>query len=246
MNSLIDKIVVVTGGSGLIGRSLLEKIRREGGIPVNADLSPAGAADDSFVSCDITSEADIQALVDQVVARYGRIDGWVNNAFPRTADWGARFEDIPGDSWRRNVDIQMNSVFTCCQLALRQMSAQKQGSIVNVGSIYGVVGPDFGVYQSTEMTSAAAYSAIKGGVVNFTRYLASYFGPQGIRVNCVSPGGLFDHQPEAFVNQYAKKVPLRRMAVPEDIAPAIAFLLSDEASYITGHNLMVDGGWTAI
>lgn len=246
MHSLADKIVVITGGSGLLGRALLRHVRHEGGIAVNADLSPAGADDEGFVRCDITDEDAVRALVDEVVARHGRIDGWVNNAYPRTADWGARFEDIPDASWKRNVDLQLNSVFTCCQQVLRHMSERKAGSIVNIASVYGVVGPDFGVYRSTEMTMPAAYSAIKGGVVNFTRYLASYYGPQGVRVNCVSPGGVFDHQPEVFVRQYEERVPLRRMARPEDIPPAVAFLLSDGSSYVTGHNFMIDGGWTCI
>jgi NAD(P)-dependent dehydrogenase (short-subunit alcohol dehydrogenase family) len=246
MGSLTDKVVVVTGGSGLIGSALLKRVREEGGISINADLNPAGEDADGFIHCDITSEEEIRALVDEVVARYGRIDGWVNNAYPRTKDWGARFEDIPGDSWRRNVDLQMNSVFTCCQLVLQHMGTRKAGSIVNIASVYGVVGPDFGVYRATEMTMPAAYSAIKGGVVNFTRYLASYYGPRGVRVNCVSPGGVFDHQPEAFVKQYEERVPLRRMARPEEISPAVVFLLSDQSSYVTGHNLMIDGGWTCI
>lgn len=246
MSSLADKIVVITGGGGLIGRSLVKQVRGDGGIAINADLNPAEGDEEGFIKCDITSEDQVQALVDEVVARYGRIDGWVNNAYPRTKDWGTRFEDIPVDSWSRNVDLQMNSVFLGCQLALRHMSTRKAGSIVNVASMYGVVGPDFEVYNGTEMTMPAAYSAIKGGVVNFTRYLASYYGPQGVRVNCVSPGGVFDGQPELFVKQYEEKVPLRRMARPEEISPPVAFLLSDQSSYVTGHNLMIDGGWTCI
>ena len=246
MNSLVGKIVVITGGSGLIGRALVKQVREEGGIAINADLQPAEGDEEGFIKCDITSEEQVQALVDEVVSRHGVINGWVNNAYPRTKDWGTRFEHIPVDSWRKNVDLQMNSVFLGCQLALRHMSEQKAGSIVNIASMYGVVGPDFGVYDGTEMTMPAAYSAIKGGVVNFTRYLASYYGPQGVRVNCVSPGGVFDGQPELFVKQYDAKVPLRRMARPEEISPAVSFLLSDQSSYVTGHNLMVDGGWTCI
>lgn len=246
MSSLADKIVVITGGSGLIGRSLVRQVREDGGIAINADLNPADGDEEGFIKCDVTSEHQVQALVDEVVTRYGRFDGWVNNAYPRTKDWGARFEDIAVDSWSKNVDLQMNSVFLGCQLALRHMGTRKAGSIVNIASIYGVVGPDFGVYNGTEMTMPAAYSAIKGGVVNFTRYLASYYGPRGVRVNCVSPGGVFDGQPELFVTQYEEKVPLRRMARPDEISPAVAFLLSDQSSYVTGHNLMVDGGWTCI
>jgi NAD(P)-dependent dehydrogenase (short-subunit alcohol dehydrogenase family) len=109
-----------------------------------------------------------------------------------------------------------------------------------------LVGPDFGVYDGTEMTMPAAYSAIKGGVVNFSRYLASYYGPDNIRINCVSPGGIFDNQNDIFIKQYERRVPMRRMGLPADIAPSVTFLLSDAAGYITGHNLMVDGGWTII
>ena len=120
------------------------------------------------------------------------------------------------------------------------------GSIINIASIYGVVGPDFTVYDKTSLTMPAGYSAIKGGLINLTRYMASYFGPNNIRVNCVSPGGIFDNQDINFVKNYMKKVPLGRMGLPEDIAPSVAFLLSDDSKYITGQNLIIDGGWTAI
>jgi NAD(P)-dependent dehydrogenase (short-subunit alcohol dehydrogenase family) len=126
------------------------------------------------------------------------------------------------------------------------MKKQGSGSIVNIGSTYGVVSPDFTVYDGTEMTSPAAYTAIKGGVINFTRYLAAYFGKHGVRANCVSPGGIFDNQNPIFVKNYEHKVPLKRMGKPSDIAGPVAFLLSDDAAYVTGHNLMADGGWTCI
>ena len=123
----------------------------------------------------------------------------------------------------------------------------KEGSsFVNFGSIYGVCGNDFTVYEGTQMTSAAAYPAIKAGIINFTRYLASYIGHKGIRANCVSPGCVFDNQNPIFVENYSHRSPLKRMARAEEMAPAVSFLLSDGASYITGHNLMVDGGWSAI
>ena len=126
------------------------------------------------------------------------------------------------------------------------MSKQKSGSIVNMASIYGVLGADFSVYEGTTMTMPAAYSAIKGALINFTRYVASYFGPQQVRVNCVSPGGIFDNQNDVFIENYCKKVPMRRLGIPEDISPAVAFLLSDDSKYITGQNIIVDGGWTSI
>ena len=126
------------------------------------------------------------------------------------------------------------------------MKNKNHGSIVNMASVYGIVGPDFSVYEGTEMTMPAAYAAIKGGIVNFTRYLSSYFGKNNIRVNAVSPGGVFNNQPNQFVENYIRKVPLQRMAKPDDISPAVVFLLSDDSSYITGQNIAIDGGWTAI
>jgi NAD(P)-dependent dehydrogenase (short-subunit alcohol dehydrogenase family) len=127
------------------------------------------------------------------------------------------------------------------------MKSQKFGSIVNITSIYGVVGNDFTVYDNTGgMTSPAAYSAIKGGVINFTRYLASYYGKHNVRINCVSPGGIFNSQNDVFVSNFESKVPMRRMGNPDDISGPVAFMLADESKYITGQNLIVDGGWTAI
>jgi len=141
--------------------------------------------------------------------------------------------------------MQMNTTFLFIQKIMSELLKTK-GAIVNMTSIYGVVGNDLTIYENTSINTAAPYSAIKGGVINFTRYLASYYGRQGVRVNCVSPGGIFDNQHETFVANYEKKVPMGRMGKPDDIAPAVSFLLSDEAKYITGQNLIVDGGWTVI
>jgi NAD(P)-dependent dehydrogenase (short-subunit alcohol dehydrogenase family) len=246
MFSLKDKIIVITGGSGLLGSLYCEWINKAGGVAINADINCNKNLDAQEYYCDISCSSSIKELIAALVSRYGKIDGWVNNAYPRTSDWGTKFENIPIESWRENVDKHQNGYFLCCQIVLEQMRKQGFGSVINLGSIYGIVGPDFSIYEGTEMTMPAAYAAIKGAVINLTRYLASYYGPFGVRVNCISPGGIFDNQPESFVKRFSAKTPLRRMGKPEDIAPAIIYLLSDETAYITGHNLAVDGGWTAI
>ena len=243
---LKDKVIIVTGGSGLIGREIIKYLSSENAITVNVDMNVETDIKNGLAHCDITSETSIKACIDRVMKIYNRIDGLVNNAYPRTKDWGTKFEEVTMESWRKNVDMQMNSVFYFCQKVLAIMAEQKAGAIVNIGSIYGVVGNDFTLYEGYGGTSPAAYSAIKGGIVNFTKYLASYYGSKGIRINCVSPGGIKDQQHPSFIERYENKTPLKRMGRAEDIAPAVAFLLSDDASYITGHNLMVDGGWTSI
>lgn len=246
MRGLSGKVILVTGGSGLLGQAIVSRLREEQAVAINADVSCETDWEAGNVKADVTSPESTDALIEAVLSRYGRIDGLVNNAYPRTADWGSAWEKITLEAWRKNVDMQLNAVFYITQQVTQRMVEGKGGSVVNIASIYGVVGNDFTVYNGTTMTSPAAYSAIKGGLINFTRYLASYLGPQKVRVNCVSPGGIENNQNPVFINNYESKVPLKHMGKPEDISPSVAFLLSDDASYITGHNLIVDGGWTAI
>lgn len=243
---LKGKVILVTGGSGLIGREIIANINKQGGIAINGDIDVTSDGSDDKIHLDVTSNSSIEGVFQEIHRKYGKIDGLVNNAYPKTSDWGSKFEEVTLESWRANVDMQLNSIFVCCQGVLRYMVGQKSGSIVNIASIYGVVGNDFTLYEDYGGTSPAAYSAIKGGVISFTRYLASYFGEQNIRVNCISPGGIMDNQNKSFVAKYEAKVPLRRMGRPDDIAPAVSFMLSSQAKYITGQNLIVDGGWTSI
>lgn len=245
MFSIKNKIIVVTGGNGLLGKKMITSFRENGAIAISVDINFEQQGDNDFVM-DITSENSVKSVVDLVIKKYKRIDGWVNNAYPRTNDWGNKFEHIEFESWRKNIDMHLNGYFLCCQVVLSQMKEQGSGSLINMSSIYGLLGPDFTVYDGTEMTMPAAYSAIKGGLNNLTRYLASYYGKYQVRINTVSPGGIFDNQPELFVSNYNKKVPLKRMGSPKDIVSAVFYLITDESSYITGHNLIVDGGWSII
>ena len=242
MNKLRNKIIVITGGNGLLGNNFISFLRNEGATTINLEKNILN--DDFNYCCDITDENSVKDVIKILIDRFGKIDGWVNNAYPRTEDWGNKFEDIKYESWKKNVDLQLGSVFLCCKLVLEHMKKNNYGSIVNIASIYGVIGPEFSIYEGTSLTTPAAYSAIKGGVINFSRYLASYYGKYGLRVNCVSPGGIYNNQNKKFVNNYIKNVPLKRMGMPSDISPAVSFLLSEDSSYVTGQNLIVDGGWT--
>lgn len=245
---LKDRVIILTGAGGLIGRESLQHLVKNGAKVVAVDVKSFDCEAAVFLTNDVTKKHEIDQLLTTVLENFGRIDGLVNLAYPRTADWGTKFEDIPYESWAKNVDMQLNAVFYICQKTIEIMKKQNSGSIVNIASIYGVVGNDFTLYEEYGGTSPAAYSAIKGGVINFSRYLASYNGKYNIRVNCVSPGGVLDekNQNPSFIKKYSEKSPMKRLGNPEEIAPAISFLLSDDASFITGHNLMVDGGWTAI
>lgn len=245
------KVAVVTGGAGLIGAQIVKGLASSGATVYIADNNEAKAKKllnlpkVKFIYLNIASEDSIVEAFELVKKLSRRIDVLVNSAYPRTEDWGNKFEDIPFASWKTNLDGQLGGYFLCCREAAKYMKRQEGGSIINIGSTYGVTAPDFSIYEGTNMTMPAAYSAIKGGLINFSKYLASYYGKNKIRVNVVSPGGIFDNQPKSFVEKYSKRTILGRMGKPSEIAGAVVFLASDAASYVTGHNLMVDGGWTA-
>lgn len=245
---LKSKVIVLTGANGLIGQEVHKQLVASNANVVAIDIAVLKENRLPVLIYNITKKDEVDRLINYVFEKFGRIDGLVNLAYPRTEDWGDKFEDIKLTSWQKNIDMQMNYTFYICQKALEVMKEQKFGSIVNIGSIYGVVGNDFSLYEDYGGTSAAAYSAIKGGIINFTRYLASYYGRYNIRVNCLSPGGVLDEkqQDPSFIKKYSEKSLLKRLGNPEEIAGPIIFLLSEEASFITGHNLLVDGGWTAI
>lgn len=246
-NNLSGKIIIVTGAQGLLGKAFVKDIKQKGGVPILADIKIETDIERHSINCDITSNQSIKDTLALVIERFGRLDGIVNNAYPRTRDWGISLEEDDLDSWRKNVDMQLTSHVAFCKYAMELMVTHGiKGSIVNIASTYGVVGNDPTLYEGTAIKPPPAYSAIKGGIINFTRFLAGWYGKTGIRFNCVSPGGIFDHQDPAFVNNYSRKVPLGRMGNPEDVAPVVSFLLSDEAGYITGQNIIVDGGWTIV
>ena len=242
---LKDKIIIVTGGNGLIGKQIINEIKQEGGRAINLDITnPKKPVNDNYFF-DIT-DSNMKYNLLGILENFPKIDGLVNNAYPRTTDWGNILEDVSSDSFSKNIELQLTSVFEITKHISNIMKVKSTGSVVSIGSIYGIVGNDFSIYEGTGKTSPVAYSAIKGGLISMNRYFASYFGSNNIRFNCVSPGGVFDNQDQLFVNNYIKKVPLKRMCEPVDISGITIFLLSDKSQYITGQNIAVDGGWTSI
>ncbi|RJQ53087.1 MAG: SDR family oxidoreductase [Nitrospiraceae bacterium] len=245
-----NKVAVVTGGAGLIGREIALGLYNFGAEVYVADINRANAEGilnekTGFLQLDITSEDGINRAFSQAIREKGRIDIVVNCAYPRTEDWGEKFENIKFTSWKDNVNNHLGGIFLCCRSAAEQMKKQGGGVIINLASIYGISAPDFSIYEGTDMTMPAAYSAIKGGIITLTKYIAAYYGRHNVRANAISPGGIYDRQPEAFVKKYSAKTPLGRMGAPQEIVGAVIYLASEASSYVTGENLLIDGGWTA-
>ena len=248
---LKGKTAVVTGGAGLIGKPVSIGLAEAGAKVYIADIDEKKGLKIEkqnnkvkSIKLDITDIKSIKNCIKKITEKEKKIDIWVNCAYPHTKDWSDKFEKIKPESWKKNVDMHLNGYFLCCQQIAEQMKKQKNGSIINFSSIYGLVGPDFSIYENTNSTMPAAYSAIKGGIITFTKYLATYYAKKGVRVNAVAPGGIFDKQPNSFVKKYSEKTPMGRMGKPKEVVGPVMFLASDASSYVTGHVLVVDGGWT--
>ncbi len=248
-------MVIFTGACGLIGSACVEALCSEGARVVAVDINEEGLEklrqripEGRLIArhdVDLGSQAQVSSFVGQLHEDLGRVDAVVFASYPRTPDWGKKLEQVPQASLEKNVLDHFNHSFLLSQSVAPFMARRGKGALVFFGSIYGLVGPDFSLYEGLEMTMPVAYSFIKGGVSSFVRYLACYFGPQGIRVNALCPGGVFDYQNPTFVQRYVERTPLGRMASPSDLVGPLTFLLSDEAAYVTGVGLAVDGGWTA-
>jgi len=262
------KTAIVTGALGLLGREHCAALADAGAQVVAADIDGAACAAyaKKLSSChgteamglalDVTAERSVAAGRDAVLGRFKSIDVLVNNAaindrfeHPAAAAEESRFESYPLELWRKMFDVNVTGMFLCSRAFGTVMAERGKGSIINIASTYGLVGPDQSLYRKPDGTQSfyktAAYPATKGAVIAFTRFLAAYWGARGVRVNTLSPGGVENAQDEHFVAQYAARTPLGRMASPSDYRGAIVFLAGDASAYMTGANLVVDGGWTA-
>lgn len=258
MFSLKDRVAVVTGGLGQLGRQFTTALGSAGARVAVLDHREGSAADtDSLlhVRADVTDRASLERAVAVVEARWGPPHILINNAAldsPPDAPAGANgpFEGYPVDLWRSVLDVNVTGVFLCCQVIGGRLAAAGRGSVINISSIYGLVSPDQRIYEyrrqaGDEFFKPAAYSASKSALLNLTRYLATYWAPKNVRVNTVSFAGVFNNQDPAFLQEYTRRVPLGRMAREDEYNGAILFLASDASSYMTGANLVLDGGYTA-
>ena len=258
-NDLKNKVCIITGGAGLIGAAFSRSCAEYGAKVVIVDMEEGNSKslalrliDETknknifFQKCDITSEKSVVHSVKAIIKKLGRIDALVNNAYPRNKNYGRRFEDVSYDDFCDNVNTHAGGYFLMTKEVAKIMMEAKKGNIIFMGSIYGFRAPRFEIYEGTEMTMPVEYSMIKGGIINMAKYLASYLGPYKIRVNCISPGGVFNGQDDGFVKKYSRKICLggKKMLNPDDIAGILPFLLSDASSHITGQNIVVDDGWT--
>ena len=248
---------IVTGAAGHLGIVIAETLAELGSNLIlvdreNSELTEKVksiiSSSESKVDChfvDLESSSERLQFI-KALKEYPEINVLVNNAaFVGTSDlkgWGVPFLEQTVDTWRRAIEVNLTSVFELTQGITTKMQNSTGANIINIASIYGQYGPNWGLYEGTNMANPAAYAASKGGLIQFTRWLATTLSPK-IRVNSISPGGIFRNQPETFVKKYIENTPLKRMAREEDFKGVIAFLASDLSAYMTGQNISVDGGW---
>jgi NAD(P)-dependent dehydrogenase (short-subunit alcohol dehydrogenase family) len=257
--SLKGRVALVTGGAGHIGQAICETLAELGAAVVVLDVnsestkeSAARIANQFGVECaplvvDLADQQAVQDVPAPVLDRFGRLDILVNNAaFVGTSNlegWVSPFKEQLPETWRKALEVNLTAPFVLTQACSEILAESGHGSIINISSIYGMVAPDMSLYDDTEMGHPAAYGTSKAGLLQLTRWLATVMAPD-IRVNALTPGGVFRNQPDIFVTRYRARTPLGRMASEEDFKGAIAYLASDLSTYVTGQNLVVDGGWT--
>ena len=255
MNNLLNnKTILIAGAGGLLGSQIVKSALEQGASVVAADINSKKMQnllnslniniDNSclkFVEMDITDDDSVKALF----ANIDNLDGAVNATYPRNNAYGAQFFDVTLSSFNENLTMHLGSAFLFSQQCAAYFENKKTSfSLVNISSIYGVVTPDFSIYQNTSMTMPIEYAAIKSGLLHINKYISKYINNSDFRINAVSPGGIFDYQAESFLDSYKEKTLGKGMLEVSDIMGAVLFLLSDQSKYIVGQNLIVDDGFT--
>ena len=254
-----NRVIVITGAAGLLGSEYADGFCQAGGNVVLADKNfekckkLAAKLEKKYgvkplpIKLDVTNPNSIKKMVAHITKKFSKIDVLVNNAiYPEIGKIKkTKFEDFPLDIWKKGIDVNLTGMFLCSQQIGKIMKKQKNGVIINISSIYGIKGPDQRIYGKTKIIKSALYATTKGAVINFTKYLASYWNRTGIRVNTLSLGGVEENQDRNFEKKYSDKTMIGRMAKKDEYVGALLFLSSDASSYMTGSNLVIDGGWSA-
>jgi NAD(P)-dependent dehydrogenase (short-subunit alcohol dehydrogenase family) len=269
MFDLTGRVAILTGGAGMLGRQYTRTLLEAGATVVVVDVNEEQASEAARTAVadvggqaiglqvDVSNKGEVDRLAQNVHDRFGRVDILINNAAidPKldknvANKLASTFENYPLELWQQSLDVNLTGSFLCCQAVGKLMVAAKNGVVVNISSTYGLVAPDQGLYKregEKEQTlfKPVSYAVTKAGIAHLTRYLAAYWGGKGIRVNTLTPGGVYNAQDDEFVARYAAKTPLGRMASVNEMNGAMLFLVSDASTYMNGANLVVDGGWTA-
>ena len=260
-----EKIVIITGASGQLGMEYQAAFLEHGAKVIGVDISKSGGIsileknydkDYCFINCDITSKDSLTLCLNEIKESIGIPNVLLNNAAIDSPPGSPMeetgpFENYPEESWDKVLDVNLKGTFLACQVFGAEMAKNRNGSIINISSIYGLVSPDQSIYdfrrkKGEDFYKPVAYSASKSGVLNLTRYLACYWTKDNVRVNSLTIAGVFNNQEDEFLKAYCKRIPIGRMANSKEYNGAVIFLASDASSYMTGSNLILDGGWTAI
>jgi NAD(P)-dependent dehydrogenase (short-subunit alcohol dehydrogenase family) len=259
---LSGRVAIITGAANILGPEFAAGLAEFGANLALVDIDGAGCREaakrvsDEFgvsaipIEADVSDESSVAGAVDKVLAEFGRLDILINAAATKTKNYFKPLAEYSLEEWNEVMGVNLGGMFLTAKKVIPHFIEQKSGNIINIASIYGMRGPDPRIYEGSsylgqEINTPPIYSASKGGVISFTRYLATTLAPQGIRANSITPGGVFSGQNEAFTERYGARVPLGRMAEREELRGAALYLASDASSYVTGQNLVVDGGLTA-
>lgn len=253
---LTEKVVVITGACGLVGRAFCEAAAQFGAHIVAVDIpqaDPQSFADELGkrhdrkmlgVGLDVAARKDVEDLKTKVLNTFGKMDGLVNAHQNKSHLIFEPFESVTDDNWDTVVHINLKGTFLTCQILGTWMAENGGGSVINIPSTYSVVAPNQNLYKGTSLGCPAAYSASKGGIDALSRYLASYWAQKKVRVNMITPHGVWNHHEEQFEENFARFSPMERLSYNHEVAGALVYLLSDASSYVTGDNMLVEGGWT--
>lgn len=256
-NILSGKIIVVVGGAGLIGSEFVEAILLSGGTPIIADIdSLKGKSLEKklmdkypdkrivFKKILINSEKSVHSFIEYVSKKFGRIDAWINCAYPKPRNYGRKLFEIKYKDICQNFNLHLGGYFLGNQLPAEYFVNQKFGNIINVASVYGFLPPRFAIYDKTDITMPVDYAMVKAGIIQLSKYLAKYLKGKNVRVNCISPGGVFNNQPKEFVKNYNSLCLGKGMLSASDLSGTLIYLLSDLSASVNGQNLIIDDGFS--